>query len=56
MKTSAQPIALTSMKSKILFLGLPIPTAMIVHTPHERVHKKDIETMIALYEVTMKEL
>jgi putative aminopeptidase FrvX len=26
------------------------------HTPHEKVHKKDIETMIALYEKTMKEL
>ncbi len=26
------------------------------HTPHEKVHKKDIETMIALYEKAMKEL
>lgn len=27
-----------------------------VHTPHEKVHKKDIEGMIKLYEVLMKEL
>jgi putative aminopeptidase FrvX len=26
------------------------------HTPHERVHKKDIETMIELYQAAMKEL
>jgi putative aminopeptidase FrvX len=26
------------------------------HTPHEKVHKKDIEGMIALYKVLMKEL
>lgn len=27
-----------------------------VHTPDEKVHKKDIEGMIALYKVLMKEL
>jgi putative aminopeptidase FrvX len=26
------------------------------HTPHERVHKKDIQSMIDLYEWAMKEL
>lgn len=35
------------------FVGAPEHGA---HTPHERVHKKDIETMIRLYEVMMKEL
>lgn len=35
------------------FVGAPEHAA---HTPHERVHKKDIESMIALYEVAMKEL
>ncbi|MBI1768980.1 MAG: aminopeptidase [Bacteroidetes bacterium] len=35
------------------FVGAPEHGA---HTPHERVHKKDIESMVALYEVTMKEL
>jgi putative aminopeptidase FrvX len=35
------------------FVGAPEHGA---HTPHERVHKKDIETMIELYQVAMKEL
>lgn len=35
------------------FVGAPEHGA---HTPHERVHKKDIETMIELYRVAMKEL
>jgi putative aminopeptidase FrvX len=35
------------------FVGAPEHGA---HTPHERVHKKDIETMIELYRAAMKEL
>ncbi len=35
------------------FVGAPEHGA---HTPHEKVHKKDIETMISLYEKAMKEL
>ncbi len=35
------------------FVGAPEQHA---HTPHEKVHKHDIETMIALYNVLMKEL
>lgn len=35
------------------FVGAPEHGA---HTPHERVHKRDIETMIELYSVLMKEL
>ncbi len=35
------------------FVGAPEYGA---HTPHEKVHKKDIETMIALYKIAMKEL
>ncbi len=35
------------------FVGAPEHGA---HTPHEKVHKKDIETMIVLYEVAMQEL
>ncbi|MBN8578115.1 MAG: M20/M25/M40 family metallo-hydrolase [Cytophagales bacterium] len=35
------------------FVGAPEHHA---HTPHEKVHKHDIETMIALYKVLMKEL
>lgn len=35
------------------FVGAPEANA---HTPHEKVHKSDIESMIALYQVLMKEL
>jgi len=35
------------------FVGAPEYGA---HTPHEKVHKKDIETMVALYKKLMKEL
>jgi putative aminopeptidase FrvX len=35
------------------FVGAPEANA---HTPHEKVHKDDIESMIALYEVLMKEI
>lgn len=35
------------------FIGAPEDN---VHTPHEKVHKKDIDAMVQLYEVLMKEL
>lgn len=35
------------------FVGAPEANA---HTPHEKVHKSDIESMVALYQVLMKEL
>ena len=35
------------------FIGAP---EQFVHTPDEKVHKKDIESMIELYKVLMKEL
>jgi putative aminopeptidase FrvX len=35
------------------FVGAPEHSP---HTPHEKVHKRDIETMIELYQVLMMEL
>jgi putative aminopeptidase FrvX len=35
------------------FIG---PPSHLPHTPNEKVHKKDIESMIDLYKILMKEL